>query len=442
MCAELLLGILRVGGMLMSSSDTIDKINSYLKFGMKPGLERIRELLCRIGNPQDKLKFIHIAGTNGKGSTSSFIHSVLKDKGYRVGLFTSPFIIDFRERIQINGEMISKTELDNTFSFIEKVVDEMSEEGKVITEFELITAIAFKYFYDQNCDIVVLETGLGGKFDSTNIISNPLVSVITHIDLDHMNILGDSLSKIAYQKAGIIKEGSITVMYPDQDKEALEVIRGVALKKNNKFIMPNMEDIKILSCDIDKMIFTYKGEDYSIHLLGKHQVKNAVTAIETINSLRKLGIEIEIQSVKNGLVNTKIPARLEVISKEPLIILDGCHNPDSANALKNVIMNDLHLENNIAVIGMLRDKDIKKTLSILSPCFKKVVTSNINNPRAASSKEFATLGKDYFEFVYESCDVDDALEKAFSLVKKDGSNLIILGSLYLCAEVRKKLIIN
>ena len=248
----------------MSNNSASETINSFLKFGIRPGLERIEKLLNLIGDPQKNLKCIHIAGTNGKGSISSFISSILRESGYKVGSYISPFVTNFRERIQVNGEMISEKSLEETLDYVNVFVEQMKNDGEIITEFELITAIALMYFSNQNCDIVVLETGLGGRFDATNVIKSPLASVITHIALDHTKILGDTLSKIAYEKAGIIKENSVTVVYPDQEREALEVIEDVAEKRKNNLIIPNPEAVKDVSVALSGSDFTYKGDWFKL----------------------------------------------------------------------------------------------------------------------------------------------------------------------------------
>ncbi len=424
----------------MSNNSASETINSFLKFGIRPGLERIEKLLNLIGNPQKNLKCIHIAGTNGKGSISSFISSILRESGYKVGLYISPFVTNFRERIQVNGEMISEKSLEETLDYVNVFVEQMKNDGEIITEFELITTIALMYFSNQNCDIVVLETGLGGRFDATNVIESPLASVITHIALDHTKILGDTLSKIAYEKAGIIKENSVTVVYPDQEREALEVIEDVAEKRKNNLVIPNLEAVEDVSVALSGSNFTYKGDLFSISLLGRHQIKNAITAIETIYSLKYAGIDINIDCIKKGLKKVKFPARMEVVSLDPLVILDGSHNPDSILALKETIGEIIPFQNNVAIVGMLKDKDIESSLSILSSCFKKVITVDISNSRAIGSKELANIAKSYFPNVYYSNSIDEALNMAMDFVNKEESNLIVFGSLYLAGEIREKII--
>lgn len=424
----------------MADDYCINKINSFLKFGITPGLERIEKLLSMIGDPQKRLKFVHVAGTNGKGSTCAFIASILKSKGYKTGLFISPFILDFKERIQINGKMISESDLKRTLDYITRFTNKMKKNNQIITEFELITAIAFKYFYDANCDIIVLETGLGGRLDSTNIIEAPLVSVITHISFDHTDILGTEIDEITYEKAGIIKQNGITVLYPQQEEKVISIIENTVKERNNKLIYPKMSDIKILSEDIDKTTFTYKGTNFNIHLLGEHQIKNAITAICAVDSLKNIGLDIELEHIQNGLENTKFPARLEVLSKKPVILLDGAHNADGALALKHFLGKHLDSKNTIGIIGMLKDKDISKILSILSPCFKKIITVDINNKRAMKAEDLADIGKKYFKYVISSKNIDDAIDISFSLIEKDHVNLVVCGSLYLAGEIRDKIL--
>ena len=227
-------------------TESESKINSLMKFGMQLGLDRIKKLLSLIGSPQNNLRFIHVAGTNGKGSACTMMSSILTQAGYKTGLFVSPYVTCFRERMQISGKMISEEELNNLLNEIMPVVDKMAEEQEFITEFELITAIALKWFSNNNCDIVVLEVGLGGRFDSTNVIENPIVSVIMSISFDHTSVLGDKLEQIALEKCGIIKPCSTTVVYPDQNQDALKVILKVAKEQKNKIIIPELTSINVI----------------------------------------------------------------------------------------------------------------------------------------------------------------------------------------------------
>ncbi|MDI3309817.1 MAG: Mur ligase family protein [Thermoanaerobacterium sp.] len=282
----------------MNYSDAIEYIHNTNKFGIKLGLENIRCLLERMGNPQKNLKFIHVAGTNGKGSTCAFINSILIDAGFKVGLYTSPYLEEFEERMRINNKNIPKNKLADYVEYIKDVVDKMLDDGyHHPTEFELITAIAFKYFYDENVDFVVLEVGLGGRFDATNVIDNSLVSVISTIDYDHMDKLGDTLAKIAYEKAGIIKENGTVVSFYQKD-EALQVIERVASLKDASLSVLNISDIEIVESNSDYQIFNYKNyKNLKIRIIGKHQIYNASLALMAVEKLKDHGINITEEAI-------------------------------------------------------------------------------------------------------------------------------------------------
>lgn len=280
----------------MNYNETLSYIHSLNKFGSVLGLERITKLLDKLGNPEKELKFIHVAGTNGKGSTCTMLSSVYIDAGLKTGLYTSPYVIDFRERIQVNGKFIEK-------ECLTVLSDKIKETGVVVTEFEFITALAFLYFKEQKCDIVILEVGMGGRFDATNAIENPLCSVITRIDLDHTDYLGDTIEKIAFEKCGIIKKGSPTISYPIQEYGSLTTIQN----RSEKLIVPDINSLRILSSDINGNRFIYKDTEYYTRLVGKHQIYNALTVIETV---REVGLA-DSQNIKLGIANAVLPARIE-----------------------------------------------------------------------------------------------------------------------------------
>ena len=280
----------------MNYNEALNFIHSRDKFGSRPGMERIEALCNAFDNPQDKLKYVHVAGTNGKGSTCHMIASVLSESGYKVGLFTSPFVVDFRERIQINGEMISQEDLAEIISEVKPVVEKLSKQGIEPTEFEIITITAFLYFLRQNCDIVVLEVGLGGLLDSTNIIKKSEVSVITSISLDHTNILGDTLLKIAEHKCGIFKEGGNVVGYPQPDFAVERFIKDKAKEKNCKYFPHELSKIRLVREEIDGSTIIYAGCTFKIPLTGKHQLYNFATAVAAINVLKQNGWNVTYKS--------------------------------------------------------------------------------------------------------------------------------------------------
>lgn len=411
----------KLEGVFLNYDEMLSYVHSLLVFGSKPGLERIGEALKKIGNPQNSLKFIHIAGTNGKGSTATMLSNVYIESGLNVGLYISPFVTDFRERIQFGGKMIEKTDFVKHAAAVKNT-------GVELTEFEFITAAAFSYFAEKKCDIVILETGLGGRLDATNIINQPLCSVITHVSLDHTGVLGDTISQIATEKCGIIKNRGLTVTDMNQENEALDIIK----KYSDELVVPKREDLEILSSDIFGNTFIYKGEKYETTLSGRHQISNAVSVIETVQN----AWPVEKEKLKAAIKKTTFPARCEVISKEPLVILDGAHNPDGANALKGVMEN---FSGKItAIVGMMADKDCDEVLGLALPHCKNVVTVTVKeNPRSISAEELCTLAKRRCENSFIAKDYDDAVLKAVQLSK--GEPVFVFGSLYLASAIREKL---
>ena len=424
----------------MTYEEAINKITSLLRFGMKPGLERVEKLLELLDNPQDKLKFVHVAGTNGKGSTCALISSVVRKSLYKTGLFTSPYVTDFCERMQINGEMISHEDLAALVEKTFPVVEQMAANDEIITEFEFITAIAMQWFEQNDCDIVVLEVGLGGRLDATNVIKTPLVSVITSISLDHTAVLGNTLEQIAYEKCGIIKENGITVCYPDQKPEVLEVIRNTAAARHNQFILADINSVTLLSMNITGTGLEYNDLLVSLPFIGEHQVKNAVTALAVIEVLKDEGYDIADHSIEAGFSSASFPARLELISSDPLVLLDGAHNPDGTAALADAVRKYLAGKKVVAIMGMLADKDVASATRNLAGLFSHVITLAPANPRAMSAEALAAHWTRLGTSAEAMADADAALEKALGMLGSDGA-LLICGSLYLAGELRP-LILN
>ncbi len=406
----------------MNYNETLEYIHSLQVFGSIPGLERISKLLSALDDPQKELKFIHVAGTNGKGSTCTMLSEIYRKAGLKVGLYTSPYVIDFRERIQINGEYIQKDELARLCEMVKKT-------GVYVTEFEFITALAFLYFKEQNCDIVVLEVGLGGRFDATNIIEAPLCSVIGRIDLDHTDYLGDTIGKIAAEKCGIIKNGCPTVVYPLQEIEALEVIRSNA----ENCTVPDCNELQIIASSIEGNQFIYKGTEYKTKLVGQHQVYNALTAIE---AAKTVGVATE-QNIIDGIAEAVIPARVELISKEPTVVLDGSHNPNGAEALAAFMEN--YNNDIVAVIGMMADKDCELFLKKVLPYCSSAITVTVKeNKRSISAEDLKTLADKYCDHVTAAKSYDKAVELA--LAKSYGKKpVFVCGSLYLACGIRDTL---
>ena len=410
----------------MNYNEALDFIHSRNKFGIKLGLDATSNLLDKIGNPHKKLKFIHIAGTNGKGSTTSYIADILMSKGYKVGKFISPYVYSFTERIQINNCEISETDLAECTTVVR---DAIEKHGLTPTEFEVVTAIGLLYFDKMNCDYVSLEVGMGGRFDATNVIPAPLVSVITSISIDHTEYLGETISEIAFEKCGIIKTGSRVVAYADNPKDAVDVIKKTTAEKNVPLTIPDKNDIKILNQDINGTDFKYKGEKYHINMLGKHQVYNAVNAIETV---KLLGVEDEF--IKKGLVHTKFRGRLEIISQNPVIIQDGAHNYSGVVALYDALKTYFIDKKIIMVMAMLKDKEYEKCIRTIAPVVDTFIATEANNPRKATADEIAETAKKYISNVYAEADINKAVEYA-KTISDHNTVICICGSLYLLGDV-------
>lgn len=412
----------------------IDKIHSLDKFGSRPGLDRIMKFLDILGNPQDNLRFIHVAGTNGKGSVCRLLSSVLTDAGYRTGLFISPYIVDFKERIQINNELISEKTLEEAVERTFPILEKLREEDCVITEFEYVMALEFLIHAEAECDVVVLETGMGGLLDCTNVIKPPLCTVLTRIGLDHTAVLGDTIEEIAEQKCGIIKSGSVVVTSPQDDK-AMSVIEKTCADKNVLLIQSEKLNARVKSESLSGTALSCNGIDLTLNLLGSHQVENAKSALAAIEVVKK-HFEITEENIKNGFLNTTNPARFELLSRAPFIILDGAHNPDGISALRDSLKKYFKDKKAVLILGMLSDKDSKSSVKLLKGLFDAVYTVPVNNPRTLSAEDLAEECEEYFDDVKAFENVFKAFDTAYELCKSEGKMLVIAGSLYLAGEIR------
>ncbi len=426
----------------MNYEQALDYIHGTYKFGYKLGLENPKYLLNLLGNPHKSFKAIHVAGTNGKGSVSSYIQTVLREEGYRVGLYISPYLEEFTERMSINGKDISREKLAEVTTLVKEKVEQMVKDGKNHpTEFEVVTAIAFCYYAREDVDFVVLEVGMGGRLDSTNVIDTSLISVITPIGYDHMEYLGDTLEEIAYEKAGIIKENGLVLSYP-QEEEVMNVLKSTCEEKNSKLFIMDFDELNIHRSSIDEQIFSTNilGEHYNnveIKLAGIHQVYNACMALGAVKILREYrNVAISDESIFNGLYNTKWPGRFEVLRKKPLIIIDGAHNLHGANSLRKNIETLLGNYKIILVIGMLQDKDVRAVLKDLIPITSKVVATRPSNPRAMDAADLAEELKTFGKETYVYDDIKKAIDKAISITGQDEA-IIFAGSLYMIGEVRR-----
>ena len=416
----------------MNYEEALEYIHGISWTFCKPGLERISTLCKALGDPQKKLKFIHIAGTNGKGSTSAMLESVLRESGYKTGLFTSPYIRTFNERMRVDGENISDRELAEITEHVRPFADDMTDKP---TEFELISAIAFEYFSRNNCDVVVLEAGMGGRLDSTNGIDSALLSIITGIALDHTAFLGDTVEKIAAEKAGIIKCGC-PVLFGGEDEAAERVIRERAAEMNAPFSRVDRSSLTLHSQTLDGTIFDFdKYKNMQIRMLGSYQPRNAATVLSAINILKERGFSIPDIAISRGLEKTRWQARFEVISKDPLVIFDGAHNPEGIAAAVESIRHYFGNERVYALTGVLRDKDYNIIASDISKVASRAFTLTPDNPRALSAEEYAEVLKEKGVEATPYPDIESALSAAREQAKRDGVPLICMGSLYLYSSI-------
>lgn len=427
----------------MTTQQEIEALHALPRMGQgAPGLARMQNLCDHLGNPEKELQCIHIAGTNGKGSLAAMTSSILTAAGYKTGLTISPYVVDFRERFQIDGEMIPPRTLAN---LTEKVLDAIdaieAEGGEKPVEFEAVTALAFLWFAREKCDLVVLETGLGGRCDATNVVPHKLVAAITKIGYDHMEVLGDTLDKIAAEKAGIIKEGTVVVNYPDQPAEAMGPILTAAAEAHTSIITPDKDDLTLLRGKRLENRIDYGGYRAALGLPGTHQANHAAMAVEIALALwREFGYDISDDAILQGLADARMPARIEVLRRHPLLLLDGCHNPDGAKMLAATLTRADFEENLVGVLGVLADKDYKDMLSDLAPCFAKVYTVTPNCPRALSAEELQKEAR--FHTDAEAADsVADAIRKAVDYADENNlAGVVVCGSLYLAAEARPLLL--
>jgi dihydrofolate synthase/folylpolyglutamate synthase len=423
----------------MNYKEALNYIHSTYKFGSKLGLENIKGLLRLLGNPHECFPVIHVGGTNGKGSVTSMLTHVLQEAGYRVGMFISPYLERFTERVQVNLEEIPPEDLGRITGRVKEKVDEMLKEGKNHpTEFEIITAIGFVYFAERQVDYAVVEVGLGGRLDSTNVV-DPLISTITSISYDHMGILGNTLAEIAYEKAGIIKPNRPVVTYP-QHKQAMDVIRRVASERNSPLFVVNEEGIVVHYSHIGRQVFDYTFNRFqypnmTIRLTGRHQVLNAATALTALTVLKSQGVPMTETSIYRGMERATWPGRIEVLQKNPYIILDGAHNASGASALRYAL-EEYFVEKPITmVIGILKDKEVKTILEELCPLANSVIVTKPDSHRAMEPYELAEMVDGYCpNVVIENC-VDRAVKLGLSQADKDGV-LLFTGSLYLVGRVR------
>ncbi|MCF0142686.1 MAG: bifunctional folylpolyglutamate synthase/dihydrofolate synthase [Parasporobacterium sp.] len=419
----------------MNYQESLEYINSITWRGSVLGLSRVKELSARMGDPQKGLKFIHIGGTNGKGSTSAFLSSILVKAGLKVGLFISPYIEVFNERMQINNQNISDEELAEIVTEIRPFADSMEDRP---TEFELNTVIAMIYFKRHNCDIVVLEVGMGGELDSTNVIDSPEAAVITAIGLDHTAELGDTIEKIAATKAGIIKTGCDAVLYKQADS-VTDIVRSRCEEVGAGFHVSEPENIVFKSVDIDGQVFdTEKYGEIRIPLIGTYQKENMAVALKVIEVLNKKGYDISDEAVVEGLKETRWPGRFEVVDKTPVFIVDGGHNPHGIKATTESLKNIFKDQKLVFIFGVMADKDYNIMLDMVCPLAQAMMCVTPDNPRALAAEKLAEIVNGRGVEATACGSIGEAVEKAYE--RAGGTEPICaLGSLYMIGDLKKYL---
>ena len=416
----------------MNYKETLEYIKASEWKGSRPGLGRTETLLSMMGDVHKKIKYVHVAGTNGKGSVCAMLSNILKESGYRTGTYISPGLLSFNGRMSVNGKPIEDGKLAEIATYVRSFADKMEDQP---TEFELTTAIAFEYFYREKCDIAVLEVGMGGRLDSTNVIDSPVVSVITGIALDHTAFLGNTVEKIAAEKAGIIKKGRPAV-YGGDDENAFAVIKNKAKETGSALYRAKPEELKDFSVTLEGSVFSYCGKKYACSLFGWYQRSNISTALKTVSALKKEGFPVKIQAVKKGLSTVYWPARFEILSKEPLVIYDGAHNPQGLTSCVETVKKLFGRKKLVLLTGVMADKDFSVMLPLMKSIAKKVYTVRPDNHRALGERKYAALFcKDGIE-AHSSRSVENGVKKALEASKKEGVPLLALGTLYMYKDVR------
>ncbi len=423
----------------MNFTEVVYYIENSMRFGCRPGLERTAKLLELLGNPHKAIKTIHVAGTNGKGSTTAMLVSILTQAGYNTGMYTSPHLYKITERMTINNKEISEADFT---AYAERVINTMKlmeEKGlEQPTQFEMLTAMAFLYFTEKKVDIAVIEVGLGGAYDATNVIEADLC-VITSISYDHMDILGNTIEEIAREKAGIIKKNSVAVMYPQNYTKAADTIENKCMEMNAKLVKVSEKLINIKKSDEYGHVFDYINNEIEyinikLPLIGDHQLKNAAVVLSAIIELKKLGYVIEEQHIKEGLETVKWPCRLSVVSTKPIILIDGAHNDEGVDSLKAALKKYFGTRNMIFVFGMLKDKSYGYAVKELMPIASSVIATQPISSRALSAEELAVQVREFCSDVVVKENIIEAVEKAKSMCDEN-SMICVCGSLYLAGSV-------
>ena len=415
-----------------NAAQAVDWINGLRYAGEKNGLANMRALLERMGNPEKQLKMVHVAGTNGKGSTCSMLERMLRECGYRTGLYTSPYLMRFPERMRVNGVPIDDESLTRIASRVRAETEKLLLEGVKPTTFELGTAVTLTYFAEQRVDVAVIEVGLGGRLDPTNVIM-PEVCLIAPIGMDHTKVLGDNLIQIAGEKAGIIKEGIPVAAAPQQNDEIMQVFRRTAQEKHARLIEVRREDIEALEADAKGARFVFRGQKAAIHLAGEHQAENACLALSGIELLRTRGFVLPEEKCLEGLKKAVWPGRLEWISDN--LLIDGAHNPHGAKALHAFVKKHLAGRRIVPVIGMMKDKDVEGCIALYADLAKEAVATQVDYPRAMGHEELRALLKNKGMNAVSESTIPAAIRRAEEIAGEDGI-VLVCGSLYVVGEAR------
>ena len=419
----------------MDYEQAVERLRQSAKLGWKPGLESVGRLCARLGNPQDDVPSVHVAGTNGKGSICAMVASSLREAGYKTGVYMSPWLKDYRDSFDIGGEKVSREEFARVMTEVYVQADAMAAEGLYPTEFEILTAAAFLWFAQRGCDIMVIETGMGGRLDATNVISQPLVSVIAPISYDHMAYLGNTLAEIAREKCGIIKPGGVTVMSIEQGWEAETVIRETAAEKGNPLIVADTSKVTRRETSLFGTDMEYRGIGMHVRMGGGHQVANALAAVDTLLALRKRDFVIANEVISRGIGAAYLPARQEVLREAPFVMLDGGHNVQGLQSLA-LTMRDLWQRRPIVIMGMLADKQVEESVALMASVCWRFIAVRPDNPRALSPQALADIAwrRGVESKAYES--MDEAVQDAAAFAGSEGA-IVICGSLYLAEAARR-----
>lgn len=421
----------------MKYSEAMEYIESRRGLGYSMGLGNIEALCEKLGNPQDKLQFIHVAGTNGKGSVSAYLTSILMANGYQAGTYSSPSVFSYEEKMRFQGKPVSKVLLAKLMEQVKEAVTAIEQEGIVPSMFEVETALAFLFFSDRKCDYVVLEAGLGGLEDATNVVKNTIVAVLASISYDHMEYLGDTLYKIAQNKAAIIKPGSIAVTM-EQDEDIIRAVRESAQNQGAKVRIAALSEAKAVKYGLQKQSFSYHNYNKAeIQLLGKYQISNAILALEVCDALKEQGVELSEEAVRKGLYDTEWPGRFSVIAKKPYFIMDGAHNADAALKLSETIEFYFTNKKIIYIMGILKDKEYDDIIRNTYRHATHIITvATPNKERTMSAFELAKVCEQYHPSVTAADSIEEAVEMSYLLAGKDDV-IIAFGSLSYLGRVRE-----